>query len=108
MEKQVNRMTENFAKKGGLFVNKKISNGWWRRFIERQSQLSLHKADSTAHVRMDAISQESISRYFDLLESILKEHQLEDYSGQIFNMDETKMPLDPRPPNIIAKSEQKM
>jgi len=50
---------------------------------------------------MDAINQESISRYFDLLESTLKEHQLEDCLGQIYNMDETGMPLDPRPPNII-------
>jgi len=37
---------------------------------------------------MDAISQESISRYFDLLESTLKEHQLEDFPGQVYNMDE--------------------
>jgi len=53
------------------------------------------------HVCMDAISQESNSRYFDLLESTLKEHQLEDCPGQTYNMDET------RPPNIIAKSGQK-
>jgi len=53
---------------------------------------------------MDAISQESISQYFDLLESTLKEHQFEDCPGQIFNMDETAMPLDCRPSNIIAKS----
>jgi len=85
----------------------KISNGWWRRFIEQHSQLSLCQADSTAHVHMDAISQESISRYFDLLESTLKEHQFEDCPGQIYSTDETEMPLDPRPPNIIAKSGQK-
>ena len=58
------------------------------RFIEWQSQFSLRQTDSTAHVRMDAISQESISRYFDLLESTLKEHQLEDFPGQVYNMDE--------------------
>jgi len=93
--------------KRGLFVNKKISNGWWRRFIARQAQLSLCQADSTAHVHMDAISQESISQCFDLLESTLKEHQLEDCPGQIYNMDETGIPMDPRPPNMIAKSGQK-
>jgi len=64
-------------------------DGWWRRFIERQSQFSLRQADSTAHLRMDAISQESISQYFDLLEPTLKEHQLEDCPGQIYNMDES-------------------
>jgi len=42
-----------------------------------------------SYVRMDAISQESISRYFDLLESTLNEHQLENYPGQIYNMDGT-------------------
>jgi len=69
-------MAENVLEKRELFVKTKISNGRWRRFIERQSQLSLCQADSTAHVRMDTISLESISRYFDQLESALKEYQL--------------------------------
>jgi len=56
---------------------------------------------------MDTINQESILRYFDLLESTVKEYRLEDCPGQIYNMDETGMPLDPRPPNIITKSGQK-
>ena len=56
---------------------------------------------------MDSINKESIAEYFDLLHSTLKENHLEDCSGQIYNMDETGMPLDPRPPNIITKSGQK-
>jgi len=80
--------------------------GWWRRFIVWQSQFSLCQEDF-AHVCMDAISQESFSRYFDLLKSTLKKHQLEDCPDQIYNMDETGMPLDPRSPNTIAKSGQK-
>ena len=67
-------MVENVARDKEFIVKRKKSNGWWRRCIERQPQLSLRRTDSTAHVRMDAISQESISRYFDLLESTLKEH----------------------------------
>jgi len=43
-----------------ISIEEKISNGWWRRFIERQSQLFLHQADSTARACMDTISQESI------------------------------------------------
>jgi len=105
--KKVNRVAENVARKKGTLHKEKISNGWWRRFIERQSQLSLCQTDSIAHVRMDAISQESISWYFDLLESTLKEHLLEVFPSQIYNMDETGMPLDPRAPNIIAKSGHK-
>jgi len=56
---------------------------------------------------MDSINKESITEYFNLLDSTLKENHLEDYPGQIYNMDETGMPLDPRPPNIITESGQK-
>jgi len=52
---------------------------------------------------MDAISQESISQYFDPLESTLKEYQLKDCPGQIYYMDETGVSLDPRPANIMNK-----
>ena len=38
-----------------------VSDGWWRRFKERQGDLSLRQGDSTAHVRMDAMNQETIT-----------------------------------------------
>jgi len=104
--KKVNRMAEMLLEKRGLFVKKNIQ--WMVEKIYWATVTSLCQADSTAHARMDAVSQESISRYFDLLQSTLKEHQLEDCPGQIYNMDETGMPLDPRLPNIIAKSEGKL
>jgi len=100
-------MAENVARERGLFVKEKYPMDDGQDLLSDKSQLSLLQADSTAHVRMDAISQESISRYFDLLESTIEEYQLEDCPGQIYNMDETGMPLNPRPPNIIAKSGQK-
>jgi len=57
--KKFNRMAGNVAREKGTLCKEKISNGWWRRFIEQQSQLSLRQAESTAHVC--TISQESIS-----------------------------------------------
>jgi len=47
--KKINRWAENVAREKETLRKEKISNGWWRRFIERQSQLSLHQADSTVH-----------------------------------------------------------
>jgi len=62
---KVNRMAENVGReKGALHKDKKlIFNRRWRKFIEQQSQLG--RFHSSFH--MDGISQESISRYFDLL-----------------------------------------
>ena len=103
--KQVNMTEEMVAISKGVLRRDKISNGWWIRFVECQPEVSLQRADSTAHIRMDSVNKEFISFYFDLLESTLTENSLIDYPGQIYNMDETGMPLDPRPPNIIATQE---
>jgi len=71
-------MAENVAREKGIKKKYPMDGG---EDLLSDSHNFPCQADSTAHVCMDAISQESISRYFDLLESILKEHQLEDYSG---------------------------
>lgn len=105
--KQVSMLVEDLAKKKGVLRKNRISDGWWNKFIKRQSELSLRRADSTAHIRMDSVNKESIQHYYDLLESTLKEHNLQDSPGQIYNMDETGIPLDPRAPNIIVKRGQK-
>ena len=42
-----------------------------------------------------------LGHYFDLLEQTLKEHDILDKPSQIFNLDETRMPLDPTPPKVV-------
>ena len=78
-----------------------MSGGWWRRFKERQGDLSLRQEDSTAHVRMDAMNQETIDHYFSLLNDTLSPHGLLDKPSQIYNVDETDVPLNLRPPKVI-------
>lgn len=41
-------------------------------------------------------------QYFDLLERTLAENDLIDKPSQIFNLDETGMPLDPIPPHLVS------
>ena len=67
----------------------RVSDGWWRRFKERQGDLSLRQGDSTAHVRFDALNQETIDHYFSLLHDTLSTHGLLDKPSQIYNVDET-------------------
>jgi hypothetical protein len=56
---------------------------------------------------MDALSQETIDQYFTLLREVYEEHGFEATPAQIYNMDETGMPLDPRPPKVVARKGQK-
>ena len=100
-------IAESVAVDKGVLKGAKISEGWWRRFLERQPKLSLRHGDSTAHVRMDTVNQETMWQYFSLLEDVMKEHNLKDKPSQIYNVDESGVPLDPKPPNIVAEKGSK-
>ena len=97
-------IVEKVAREKELFCgSNSVSDGWWWNFKKRQPSLSLRRGDSTAHVRMDCINKDTIEQYYNLLEDTLRKHELLNNPEQIYNMDESGMPLDPRPPNVVAK-----
>ena len=61
----------------------------------------------TAHVRMNAINRENLEHYFSLLKQILRENDLLNHPEHIYNMDETGVPLDPKPPKVVAVKGQR-
>ena len=101
--KQVKNLAEAVARdKGRLTTTKKLTDGWFRRFMARQPHLSMRKGDPTANVRMDCLTKETMDEYFQLLKDTLIENDLMDSPNQIYNVDETGMPLDHRAPKIVA------
>ena len=56
---------------------------------------------------MDAITSDNLEMYFDLLRNIYDDFEFDKFPESIYNMDETGVPLSPRPPKIIAKKGQK-
>ena len=56
---------------------------------------------------MDAINAENMKAYFDLLHQIYDEHGFESHPECIYNMDETGVPLEPRPPKVVTRKGQK-
>ena len=101
---EVMNIAQSVADQKGLLRKDKISSGWWRRFRERQGDLSLRRGDNTASIRMDAVNEVTMNNYFQLLEKTLKENNLMNSPAQIYNVDETGIPLDPKAPNIVAKT----
>ena len=67
----------------------------------RQKYLSLSRGESTSHVRIDAVNNETMDHYISQLKDTLNEHNLLDKSEQIYNVNEGGLPLDPKAPNII-------
>jgi len=53
---------------------------------------------------MDTVNADTISHYYNLLETTLRENNLLNSPTQIYNVDETGIPLDPKAPNVVAKT----
>jgi len=74
---------------GSVAVDKEKSNkavashDWFRRFLQRQPQLSYHKGDPTANVCMNCLTKEVISDNFDLLKDVFTEHNLFNSPNQL-------------------------
>ena len=82
-------------------VDKPVSYGWWASFRKRHPNVVLRAPASLARSRYLATNPVMLDRYFDLLQKCISELKLEDKPGQIFNVDESGMPLNPKPPKVL-------
>ena len=70
-----------------------------RKFLE---DLALRKGDNTAHSRMDTVNSNTMKHYFELLkETLLTMNDLLNAPHQIYNVNESGVPLDPKALNIL-------
>ena len=93
-------IAQSVAMDKGILRGHRISQGWWRQFLKRQKDLSLRRGDNCAQVR---INNDTMKQYFDLLEDTFKEHNLLQHPSQIYNVDKSGIPLDPKSPNVVSK-----
>ena len=89
----------------GNHVN--LSNGWWESFKSRHPYLTLRAVEKLSYSRFVASNSIIINNYFDLLEQTLEDNDILENPSQIFNCDETGMPLDHTPGSVIGIRGQK-
>ncbi len=68
--------SEKVAVDKGVLRGARISDGWWHQFMKRHPNLSLRSGDSTGYARMNAMNEENLKVYFDLLDTVLEENNL--------------------------------
>ena len=101
---QVIQLVQEAVSRKGL--NATVTNGWWDSFKWWHPNLALRTAP-ISYARAMASDPEVIDKNYDLLVRTLMDNDLVDKPAQIFNMDETGMPLDPSPPLVVARRGQK-
>ena len=100
--KEVLEIVETAVRRKGMTVEHHISQGWWCHFRERWPELTLRKGDSFPLVREQMTSHDVFETYFALLKDTLKKHDLMNKPSQIYNCDESGMPLEHKQPKTIA------
>ena len=81
-----------------------VSSGWWDRFRQRhKDELTLRTPSALSQVRAVVSDRAAIDAYYDILQSTLEENDLMDKPGQILNLDETGMPLQPKGVKVVAE-----
>jgi len=100
IRKQVIALVQSVMSRKGLDVV--VSHGWWESFKRRHPNITVRTAEHLSYCRAVACSPEILDNYYDLLEQTLVDNKLFDSPSQIFNMDETGMPLEPDLPRVVA------
>ena len=87
---------------GMKFAKDRISQGWWVKFFNRWPQIRLRKGNAFP-VASDQVTTYSVFKdYFDLLEETLTKYELKDKPMQIYNCNESGMPLEFKLSKFIA------
>ena len=67
---------------------------WWVNFRKRHPRLALRKTDKLERSRAEALSPEIVKEYFALQKALLERNGLMNSPRQLYNCDETFLPLD--------------
>ena len=88
-------------------INTQVSESWLKSFSKRHPDLTLKTGESISRARQIGASVESLQNYFDILEQTLYDNDLIHRPCQIFNADETGVPLDAKPLKVFGTKSQK-
>ena len=103
--REITCLVQDVVEKKGITTT--LSHGWWEGFKARHPGIVRRKPEPLTHVRSNCTQPSVLEKYFDVLENTLKDNDLIERPAQIFNLDETGMPLDPKAPYIVASRGQK-
>ncbi|XP_026736710.1 uncharacterized protein LOC113500199 [Trichoplusia ni] len=76
---------------------------WFHRFMKRNKELTIRKPEGLSRARIDGMKREKVTEFYKILETVIDKNNLRGRPECVYNVDETGIPLNNRPPNIIAQ-----
>ena len=86
----------------GKRIQTVVSNGWWERFCQRHPQVTLRAPAPLSYSKAVSSDRESLNNYFDQLEETLHANNILNKATNIFNVDESGFPLNPKSLKVFS------
>ena len=101
------REIAQLAGETAFFVGRKtnpeaMSDKWVYNFLKRWPDLKITKPKALCMVRAKSATKETVSKYYQELDRILKKYDLHDKPHRIFNVDETGLSPEHNPPQAVV------
>ena len=97
--KYVSQLSKKYKIK---FKHDTPSEKWWQLFKQRYKTMVLRKPEGTSSVQHQCMSIHKVSKYFLALQQVFNKLGTHIMPTSIWNMDETGLQLDFKPPKIVA------
>jgi len=78
-----------------------------RNFWKEILHIAYDQVTLQLRVRMDVVNEENMRNYFDQLKKVFDEGDFWNHLEAIYNLDKTGVPLESRPPKVVALKGQK-
>lgn len=102
------KIAERYNLKHKFNHDKKMAGyDWFYKFLERNPDIVVRKAEGLSLARAQGLTKEDAKNYFDLLKSTLLKYNLMDKPSNIYNVDETGLPLNNKPGFVLAEKGSK-
>lgn len=97
------KLAERYNLKHSFNKEKMIAGyDWFYKFLQRNPDISVRKAEGLSLARAQGLTREDADAYFNLLKTILLDNGLMDKPANIYNVDETGLPLNNKPGYVLA------
>ena len=76
--------------------------------MKRNKNITIRKTEGLSRTRINDMEKDKVANFYKTLEKVIDDNNLRGRSECIYNQDETGLPLNNRPPNVIAAKDVKM
>ena len=88
-------------------IERVVTHGWWESFCRHHVDVTLRITAPLSSSRAKSTDVNVINKYFDMFQATMEEYDLLQKPCHLFNIDETGLPISPKPLKMVCRKGSK-